>query len=115
MNISDKMRLTFFAHRTQVTCMSEVPAFHIQGAVLERVSAPALLHVVLFCYTLRLGLYPFLSWCGSPWWVLPIELLHGITFAYGWGVGTVMCKRLAPPGLEATMQGIFSVRNHFFT
>jgi hypothetical protein len=39
--------------------------------------------------------------------VLPIELLHGICFACGWGAGTITCKRMAPPELAATMQGIF--------
>jgi hypothetical protein len=33
-----------------------------------------------------------------------VQLLHGITYACGWGAGTVTCKQLAPPGLEATMQ-----------
>ena len=45
-----------------------------------------------------------LPWFGSPWAVLPVELLHGITFACGWGAGTINCKRIAPPGLGATMQ-----------
>lgn len=36
--------------------------------------------------------------------VLPIELLHGITFACGWGAGTINSKRVAPPELAATMQ-----------
>jgi hypothetical protein len=31
----------------------------------------------------------------------------GITFGLGWGVGTSLCKRLAPPQLASTMQGIF--------
>jgi chromodomain-helicase-DNA-binding protein 1 len=39
--------------------------------------------------------------------VLPVELLHGITFACGWGAGTINSKRVAPPELAATMQGIF--------
>lgn len=36
--------------------------------------------------------------------VLPVELLHGITFACGWGAGTINSKRVAPPELAATMQ-----------
>jgi predicted MFS family arabinose efflux permease len=39
--------------------------------------------------------------------VLPIELLHGLTFACGWGAGCEKSKSLAPPGLEATQQGLF--------
>jgi predicted MFS family arabinose efflux permease len=43
----------------------------------------------------------------GPWAVLPIELLHGVTFGLGWGVGTAVCKRLAVKGLEASLQGLF--------
>ncbi len=39
--------------------------------------------------------------------MLPVELLHGITFASGWGAGTTHSRHIAPPGLAATMQGIF--------
>jgi hypothetical protein len=63
-----------------------------------------MLHVVLATFCLRLACYALLPLCGSPWAVLPVELLHGITFACGWGAGTIHCKRVAPPGLEATMQ-----------
>ncbi len=39
--------------------------------------------------------------------VLPVELLHGFTFALAWGTGTAVASRVAPPGLEATTQGLF--------
>ncbi|KAI8476975.1 MAG: major facilitator superfamily domain-containing protein [Monoraphidium minutum] len=94
-----------------VTCASEIPAFYVQGAVLRAVRVEVLLHFVIFTYALRLALYWALPAAGSAWAVLPIELLHGITFGCGWGGGTVQCKRLAQrlgvTGLEATMQGIF--------
>lgn len=44
---------------------------------------------------------------GSPWTVLPVQLLHGATYAAGWGAGTIKSKQLAQDGLQATMQGIF--------
>lgn len=56
-------------------------------------------------YVLRMLLYALLPALPSVWWVLPIETLHGITFACGWGAGTVCCKQMAPHGLAATMQG----------
>lgn len=91
------------------TCASEVPAFAIQDRLLSFMGGvgPAL-HLVLLTYVLRLGAYAALPLAGTPWAVLPIELLHGITFAMGWGCGTICAKRVAPPGLEATMQGIFT-------
>lgn len=89
------------------TCMAEVPVFHYQGAILRHISVHTMLHVVLCTYALRLMLYALLPLSPSPWVVLPVELLHGITFGCGWGAGTINSKRVAPPGLGATMQGIF--------
>ncbi len=70
-------------------------------------SADALLDVCLAAYVLRMLCYSGLPYLRSAWWVLPIETLHGLTFACGWGAGTEKSKALAPPGLEATQQAIF--------
>lgn len=52
---------------------------------------------------------PHLYWRLAPFClqVLPIEVLHGFTFALAWGAGCAYCQQLAPPGLEATSQGLF--------
>ena len=42
-----------------------------------------------------------------PLQVLPVELLHGLTFALAWSTGTAVSGQLAPPGLEATTLSIF--------
>lgn len=92
------------------TCSrAQVPSFALQGRLLEAVGTDGMLHIVLAAYVLRMLCYSLLPLAGSPWAVLPVEALHGITFACSWGVGTINCRRLAPPGLEATMQGIFQV------
>jgi hypothetical protein len=41
--------------------------------------------------------------------VLPIEMLNGVTFGCAWAAGTVHCSRIAPLGLEATTQSIYTV------
>ncbi|KAG2442633.1 hypothetical protein HXX76_002717 [Chlamydomonas incerta] len=90
-----------------ITCAAEVPAFQLQGRLLDRWGVTRVLDMVQAAYVLRLALYALLPYAGSVLWVLPVEVLHGITFACGWGAGTVNCKTLAPPGLAATMQGTF--------
>ena len=50
-----------------------------------------------------LGYFP------SPWCVLPVETLNGITFGCAWAAGTVNCSQISPLGLEATTQAMFSV------
>ncbi|KAF6258417.1 hypothetical protein COO60DRAFT_1128185 [Scenedesmus sp. NREL 46B-D3] len=90
-----------------VTCLTEVPVFHFQPQLLKLVSVHTMLNIVMWTYMLRMGLYALLPYTGSAWAVLPVELLHGVTFGCGWSAGTITSKRVAPPGLEATMQGIF--------
>jgi hypothetical protein len=63
-----------------------------------------ILHTSMLLLGLRLAIYAMLPWFHNPWLVLPVELLHGVTYAAAWGAGIVHCKRLAPPELNTTMQ-----------
>jgi hypothetical protein len=83
---------------------TEVPAFTLQASILQRLSAPTALNIVLAATALRLACYAALPLAGNVWLVLPVELLHGITFGVGWGTATVYSSKLAPQHLSATMQ-----------
>jgi hypothetical protein len=48
----------------------------MQGAIMKRMAAPNLLNVVLATTALRLAAYAALPAAGTPWAVLPVELLH---------------------------------------
>ncbi|KAF6260687.1 major facilitator superfamily domain-containing protein [Scenedesmus sp. NREL 46B-D3] len=86
---------------------TEVPAFQMQGAIMRRMAAPSLLNLVLAATALRLAAYAALPAAGNPWAVLPVELLHGITFGVGFSTATVYSGKLAPPQLAATFQGMW--------
>ena len=90
-------------------CAAEAPVFHFSGPLFDAVGLPVVLHAVMGAYVLRLCLYASLSFIGSPWAVLPIEVLHGLTFGCAWAAGTLNCSRIAPKGLEATTQALFNV------
>ncbi|KAF8066198.1 MFSD6 [Scenedesmus sp. PABB004] len=90
-----------------VDCIAEFPAFHYQKEILRFISLDALIHISVITYSVRLACYALLPLWGSPWTVLPVQLLHGATYAAGWGAGTIKSKQLAQHGLQATMQGIF--------
>jgi hypothetical protein len=60
----------------QMNVCTEVPAFQMQGAIMRRMAAPKLLNVVLAVTALRLAAYAALPAAGTPWAVLPVELLH---------------------------------------
>lgn len=57
------------------------------------------------CAVRFLRLYYVPSGAGAQ--VLPVELLHGFTFALAWGTGTAFASKMSPPGLEATTQAAF--------
>lgn len=78
----------------QVTCSLEIPFFYVQGYLLGKFEADTVMDMVLFAYVLRLSCYALLPWWGSPWAVLPVETLHGFTFAAGVcvrGLGCAAC------------------------
>ena len=70
------------------TCASEIPIFACTGWLLRTFGVDPVLHVVLGVFVLRFLLYTYLPAWNNPWLVLPIELLHGITFA---GPGRAAC------------------------
>ncbi len=88
----------------QISCATEVPAFQLESTLQRKVSVPVMITIALLATSLRLAYIALLPVLGSPWAVLPVELLQGVTFACGWGAATVQAGRLAPQGLEATVQ-----------
>jgi MFS family permease len=90
-----------------VTCIAESVVFYHSGAVISRLGSRGCFHVVFAAFVVRLAGYAALPSAPTPWLVLPLELLHGVTFALTWAAGTEYCGRVAPPGLESTTQSCF--------
>ncbi|XP_065191747.1 major facilitator superfamily domain-containing protein 6-like [Sycon ciliatum] len=86
-------------------CMSEIPLFLIAGRVIKRFGHTTVLVFVLVCYAIRFLAYSLLE---NPWLVMPIEPLHGVCFALMWSCCVSYCKKIAPPNLEATLQGVLN-------
>jgi len=96
-----------------VTCIVEAPVFYASGHLIRSLGVPRILHMVHAAFLLRLACYWLLPWLVtvknfSPWVVLFVEPLHGITFGCAWAAGCAQAARLAPPGLSATTQALFS-------
>ena len=91
-----------------VTCIAAVPVYLLQSRMIAFFNGPdLLLDLALLTYIIRMLFYSLLPSLHSPWWVLLIEILHGLTFPCAWGGGTEVAKALSPLGLEATTQGAF--------
>eukprot|EP00743_Colponemidia_sp_Colp-15_P008589 GILK01009347.1.p1 GENE.GILK01009347.1~~GILK01009347.1.p1 ORF type:complete len:428 (-),score=68.21 GILK01009347.1:52-1293(-) len=87
------------------SCLFEVPAFFFSKPLLNRFGTRFMLLISQLALILRLSMYPILD---NPWWVLPIETLHGLMFGCLWPAALSYVARLTPPGLAASAQGVFS-------
>ena len=88
-----------------IATISELPVMMMGPTVLARLGLPQAFILALMLYGVR-GLA--LSFAGSPWAVLALQLLHGPTFALMWVSGVGLARRLAPPGVGAMAQGLFT-------
>jgi hypothetical protein len=61
-------------------CVTEVPAFHFQSVILDKLPVPMVFNGRMLLLALRLAGYGFLLLLHSPWPVLALELLHGERF-----------------------------------
>jgi PPP family 3-phenylpropionic acid transporter len=89
-----------------VSTLSEIPIFFFSGQLLQRWGARGLLLAALIAQVIRIFAYALMP---SAWFILPISLLHGLTFSAMWAAGVAYASKLAAPkGLVATAQGLLS-------
>lgn len=88
-----------------VATVSEIGVFFFAERLLARWGTVRVLAVALAILALRLLAYSVIHSAG---WVLVVQLTHGLTFSAMWVAGVAHAKRLAPPGLGATAQGLLT-------
>jgi MFS transporter, PPP family, 3-phenylpropionic acid transporter len=88
-----------------VATLSEMVVFFFAGRLLRRWGAKRLLIFATLAIAARPLAYSFVQ---VPEWVLAVQLLHGPSFALLWVAGVSYANHLAPTGLGATAQGLFS-------
>ncbi|MEW6756514.1 MAG: MFS transporter, partial [Candidatus Latescibacterota bacterium] len=88
-----------------VATLSELAVFGLAHRWLDRWGVHRVLAFAMLATAARLLGYAALP---HPGWVLLLQLLHGPTFALMWTAGVAGASRLAPPGLGATAQGLFT-------
>jgi PPP family 3-phenylpropionic acid transporter len=93
------------------TCVAEVPVFFHEKKIKEFLGLDRSMLLILVAYVFRQLGYASLKSFGSPWFVLPLQLLHGITFGLYWSVGVEFSRLLAPEDLRAAVMGFFSGMN----
>ena len=85
--------------------LSETLVFLFSDRLLNRWDAYPILMLALAALAVRLLAYAITP---NPWLILPVQLLHGLTFAAMWAAGVAYAHKIAPPGLGATAQGLMS-------
>lgn len=85
---------------------SEVPIMFVAGRVIRKYGFPITTSTIFLALAFRFTLYGLLV---RPVWVLPIELTSGFCYGMMLVVMTTYANEIAPAGLEATTQSLFSV------
>ncbi|XP_077996786.1 major facilitator superfamily domain-containing protein 6-like [Glandiceps talaboti] len=86
-----------------VDTTSEIGTFFISHHIIATVGHIGILCLGLASYIIRFIAYAYLS---NPWWVLPVEILQGISFAASWVALTSYMALVVPCDSFATVQGI---------
>ena len=84
---------------------TEIPFFFYSGKFLDLFGEQWLILSALVAYIIRVIGYSFLQ---NPWFVLPLELLSGLTFSALFVAAVHYSSNLFPSHLSATGQGIFN-------
>ncbi|XP_025085333.1 uncharacterized protein LOC112558843 isoform X2 [Pomacea canaliculata] len=84
-------------------CASSVVVLRGAAVLLRRVGEMRTMYLVLPVYATR---FIVMSLLEEPWVAVPVELLHGLTYSLLWAACSANIHLLAPPGTQATCQGI---------
>lgn len=88
-----------------VETISEMPFFFHANKIIDRFGTPKCVAVSLLAYGIRMFVYTYIE---HPWWVLPIETLHGLTYGLLLAALTNYIYQSAPKGAEGTMIGLLA-------
>ncbi|NUM48169.1 MAG: MFS transporter [Anaerolineales bacterium] len=88
-----------------IATAAELPFLFFVNRLLDRFRARGVMLFSVFIVGVRLLLYTIFP---TPTGILFIQLLHGVTFATIWVAGVSYTYEIAPAGLAATAQGVFS-------
>ncbi len=96
---------TLMGFALTASTLSEIPAMFFSDRLLRHFGARGMLIIAMTTIGLRLICYSLTS---QAWVVLVIQLCHGLTFAAIYTAGVHFADQVAPPGMKATTQGMFS-------
>ncbi|XP_068244986.1 major facilitator superfamily domain-containing protein 6-like [Palaemon carinicauda] len=84
--------------------LSEMPFFYLAGHIIAKIGHFYSFFLALIAFCIRLCLYYTVT---NPWWFMPIELFHGMSFGLAYASMASYANSITPKGAEATTQAIF--------
>ncbi|XP_064099196.1 major facilitator superfamily domain-containing protein 6-like [Macrobrachium nipponense] len=88
-----------------VQCLlSEMPFFYLAGHIIAKIGHFYSFFLALLAFCVRLCFYYTVT---NPWWFIPIELVHGMSFGLAYATMASYANSITPKGAEATTQAIF--------
>lgn len=81
----------------------ETPVMFFAGWIIARLGFRNSMALAIGATAARLAVYSFGT---NAWYMLPIEITHGLSFGLFYTAMTLFASRLASKGTEATVQGI---------
>jgi PPP family 3-phenylpropionic acid transporter len=95
----------FVGTATAMAGLSELPVLFFGAWLMRRFGSRRLILLAIGLYALRFGLYTVLPSAG---WVLPIQLVHGLTYGAYLMASVSLAHKLVPLALAATAQGLLT-------
>ena len=77
--------------------------FLVSGKLMEMLGSKVGMILVLIAHGVRLLYYSIIV---TPWQILPIEILQGVTFGFYFPCLVSVSSEIAPPGTETTMTAL---------
>lgn len=81
----------------------EIPFYFMSGWIIKKIGQNNCMALVLGALAIRMYLYTVIR---NPFWIIPIELLNGVSYALGCSVMMLYIKAISPPDTINTISGI---------
>jgi PPP family 3-phenylpropionic acid transporter len=85
--------------------LGELSVFYYADRILARLGARKMIVLALCAHAVRVLAYSFIR---TPVWVLPVQILHGLSFSALWVASVSYANEIAPEGMGTTAQGLLN-------
>ncbi|UXI18991.1 mothers against decapentaplegic 4-like [Sarcoptes scabiei] len=94
---------TLYGYASVINHISEIGAYFFSIDLIQRFGHTKVLCLGLFGNVAR---FLYISWLDNPWWVLPFELIQGVTHATVWAAACSYIQQNTEVELRSSAQGV---------